>query len=245
MNQATNFNKKNRKLNLYWSKCANNQNLGDICGTYILEQYGYDVEWKSWNEADTVAVGSIAHMAQPGSRVLGAGISSRTAQVKSDVNWVWVRGPYTRQRIIELGGTCPEIYGDIALLLPRLISSEEKIYKTAILSHYIDYKLLRERYPDALVINMQTNNMIETIKKITQCEKVISSSLHGIIIANAYGIPAAWASFNKLTGDNIKFSDYGKSVNVELEESTVENPKFICPHINTDQIHQILVNGNF
>jgi len=245
MNNESAFDKKNRKLNLYWSKCANNQNLGDISGAYILERYGYDIEWKNWDEADTIAVGSIASMAQPGTRVLGTGISTRTARLNSDVNWIWTRGPITRQRVIELGGVCPEIYGDIALLFPRLVKPLDKIYKTAIISHYIDYKLIKEKYPESTIINMQTDNMIETVQKITRCERVISSSLHGIIIANAYGIPAAWTKFNKLTGDNIKFQDYARSGGMDLEESTMESPKFICPEINTDSIHEILAAGEF
>lgn len=240
------FNKKNQILKLYWSKCAGGKNLGDIVGSYILEQYNYRLEWANYDVADTICVGSIAHMGTAGCRILGAGISNRTARVNPESNWVWVRGPITRQRVLEMGGTCPEIYGDPALLLPRFIEPvKNKKYKIAILSHYIDYKTIKNLYPEIHVINMQTENMISTIEEITECEKVISSSLHGIIIANAYGIPAAWAKFNPLTGDDTKFYDYAKSGNTEISVSTVEDPLFICPEINTDMIHSILTTADF
>jgi hypothetical protein len=240
------FDKKNQTLKLYWSKCAGGKNLGDIVGSYILEQYGYQIEWTNYDTADTICVGSVAHMAIDGCRIMGAGISSRTARVNSNANYIWVRGPLTRRRVLEIGGLCPEIYGDPALLLPRFIKPlDNKKHKIAILSHYIDYRTIQQQYPQYHIINMQTENMIKAIEEITECVTVVSSSLHGIIIANAYGIPAAWAKFNTLTGDNVKFYDYANSGNVEITDSTVESPKFICPKIDTDHIHSILESGSF
>jgi hypothetical protein len=46
-------------------------------------------------------------------------------------------------------------------------------------------------------------------QSINQCDVIITSSLHALITAHAYGIPAAWVIFSDAPlGDGIKFHDY-------------------------------------
>ena len=69
------------------------------------------------------------------------------------------------------------------------------------------------------------------VDEILECENIISSSLHGLIAADAYGIPNARVNVsNKLIGGDFKFKDYCYSVERELDygyqltkETTVEN----------------------
>ena len=54
---------------------------------------------------------------------------------------------------------------------------------------------------------------LDIIEQITSCEFIISSSLHGLIVSGAYGVPNVWAEFS----DNIrwqyfKFRDYYSAV---------------------------------
>ncbi len=58
----------------------------------------------------------------------------------------------------------------------------------------------------------------EFINELLEVENVISSSLHGLIMADAYGIPNARVNIsNKLIGGDFKFKDYYMSVDRKID----------------------------
>ena len=121
-----------------------------------------------------------------------------------------VRGPLTRQFLIEnFGIAVPEIYGDPALLLPYLFpefqKKENPTYEYLIIPHYSDVKMFpKSEYSNVVYATDPWNEVIE---KILDSKFVISSSLHGIIVAEAFGIPARWLRVSK--GEPLfKFHDY-------------------------------------
>lgn len=134
-----------------------------------------------------------------------------------------VRGPLTRQWLLNNKINCPEIYSDPALLLPLVYQSKVlKKYKYGIIPHYVDWDspgVLRlcDLLADSsiTVISMADYKTCEdVIDKINECEFIISSSLHGIIISDAYKIPNLWVEFSdKVAGEGFKFKDYFLSVN--------------------------------
>lgn len=128
-----------------------------------------------------------------------------------------VRGPLTRKILIKQGLDCPEIYGDPAILYPKFYKPKLfKKYKLGIIPHYVDKNnpILNEihNYPDILIIDIQ-DGIKNVVDKICSCQKIASSSLHGIIAADAYGIPSTWIQLsNTVIGDGFKFFDYFHSV---------------------------------
>lgn len=52
------------------------------------------------------------------------------------------------------------------------------------------------------------------IRKIKQCKCVLSTSLHEIIIAHAYGIPAIWIKHGWINSSEFKFYDYFSAVDI-------------------------------
>lgn len=138
-----------------------------------------------------------------------------------------VRGPLTRNLLIQHGIDCPEIYGDPALLFPRYYFPKiEKKYQYGVILHAstditetITSKVKTIYGNSVLLINPKKfNQWNEFIDSILSCENILSSSLHGIIIADAYHIPNVWISVtNKEHPDNnFKFKDYYLSVEKDI-----------------------------
>jgi hypothetical protein len=199
-------------LNFFWSN--NRPNFGDILTPYILDycDIKYNMVSKPEN-ADAMCIGSIIHKATDNMIVLGSGAMHSKHKINPNADYRFVRGPLTRQKVLEAGATCPEMYGDPALLLPLFCDESKKEYDVGIVPHYVDYLDIIEKYTNYKVINLTNSNPTAVAKEITKCRKIISTSLHGIIAAHAYGIPTAWVKYsNKLKGNDIKFRDYYSSV---------------------------------
>lgn len=202
-------------------------NYGDILTPFILNCFGIKYRYTRKEQCDSLFIGSIANIARKGIRVYGSGFIRKDDKVCVHADWQFVRGPLTRQMILDAGGKCPEIYGDIALLLPEFIKPFEKKYDVGYTPHGEEYSLFPKGEHK---IQMYHPNVRHTTLEITRCRKIISSSLHGIIVAHAYGIPAAYVSMsNKLSGDGMKFTDYYRSVGLEPVLSTIDNPVFQVP----------------
>ena len=242
----------------YWSsiKFENKpkENYGDLLSKYLVEKIsGKKVKWvhprkQAWyklNKTNYLGIGSILAHASKKSIVWGSGIIDQNHSVHSG-DFRAVRGPKTRERLLNLGFDCPEIYGDPALLLPKYFNPEtEKKYKLGIVPHYVDFEDVTKQFSkekEIIVIDMLTDDIELTTSEILSCEKVVSSSLHGLIVAHAYGIPAAWVKFSdRIFGDGIKYQDYFFSVGLcDIECSKVQDKDRIqfnserydysCPH---------------
>jgi hypothetical protein len=219
-------------VKFWWHTQHTPGNLGDVLSPYILDYFGIPWEY-SRTDYQALVIGSIAKKAQAGTIVLGSGIISERDGLCADADWRLVRGPLTRARVIEDGGQCDENYGDPALLMPLIVAPDNKKYEVGIVPHIWHYKEACERYPKHKIINLYTDDPLSTIKEITQCHSICSSSLHGIVIAHAYGIPTAMIEFSKpLKGGNVKFLDHYAAMNLDFNISSVKRSIFTQPNIN-------------
>lgn len=228
-----------RKIRLFWwneieLQGKSKENYGDLLGKYLVEKIsGKEVVWtkpRAFSFSDFfspiyVTIGSILTHVNSKCIVWGSGIVSREFPVKN-AKFLAVRGPQTRNHLLDLGYEVPEIYGDPAILLPRYYNPQiEKEYKLGIVPHYADFEAVKDFYQNdgsILIIDLMTNNVETTTDQFLKCEKIVSSSLHGIIVAHAYGIPAVWQKFsNRIFGDDIKFRDYFESVDILNYESNI------------------------
>lgn len=132
-----------------------------------------------------------------------------------------VRGPLSRKKYLDAGMRCPEVYGDPALLCPRFwtFGKVKKRYRIGLVPQWQDKALPLikdvEALPDVKVIDLY-GSIQGVLEEILSCECILSSSLHGLIASDAYGVPSLWLrlSENPL-GDLFKFQDYYASIGVE------------------------------
>jgi len=223
---------KGNKIPLFWWSevyLMNKQkeNYGDLLGKYLVEKItGKEVVFKRTKKAHIfdskkvlVTIGSILPNINKRCVVWGSGIISKSDEVEN-ATFLAVRGPQTRAFLLEKGYEVPEVYGDPALLLPDYYAPKiKKEFQLGIIPHYSDFKLVNAWFkdePSVKVIDLMTLSIEGTTDDILKCTKIISSSLHGVILSQAYGIPAVWQKFsNNLFGDDIKFRDYFESVLIE------------------------------
>ena len=214
-------------------------NFGDALSIEMLPLLGLPCEFSE--DFDVLAIGSIAKVARAGTRVLGSGIMSRKDGCHPGAEWLWVRGPHTRDKVIECGGTCPEIYGDMAMLLPHLLDGSAKRYDLGIVPHIRQYGEALRRFPGHRVIDLRTNDAFKTAREITECRSILSSSLHGVITAHAYGIPVAHIDLDiHIKGDGVKFEDHYHALGLEHVVSDPDDPVFTTGKINVQPLLSIL-----
>lgn len=199
--------------------CRNNYNFGDYITPYIYEKI-YNIKPIN-NRTNTfiMGAGSILRFSNKNSIIWGTGFIKDNSFIKKYKNILSVRGPLTRNRLLELGIKCPEVYGDIGLIMPYFFNPKiEKKYKIGIIPHYIDMEEFKNKYnyldSDIKIIDV-TDNIEIVISNILQCEMTISSSLHGIIISHAYNIKSMWIKISdNIEGGIFKFRDYYGSINI-------------------------------
>lgn len=213
------------KYLFYWGGQNKKGNFGDLLSAFIFEKLTgikpvfYNMSEEKNKYTHYISVGSIINYSNSNSIIWGSGTITEKLK-KIDFHKVFcVRGPRTRKVLLQYYKDIPEKYGDPALLISLLYKPKnEKRYKIGIIPHIIDYEEVCEKFKNdnICVINLKIDNTHENIQKtideINSCDFIFSSSLHGIIVSNAYNISVIRFKKNKLAGDDIKFTDYFESV---------------------------------
>lgn len=192
-------------------------NLGDMLSPVICEWVLDNADIQCHKQINStkhlMAVGSI--LGGSGlfdATVWGSGIKSLDQIVslskrkyfqKLDVRCV--RGPITREVLRSCGYMCPEKYGDPAVLMPLIYKPEiKKNNKYGLILHFRH----STDVPSGIMnLNIRTSDYKSFINEMLSCEKIISSSLHGIILAEAYGIPAIFLCEGR-DGEILKYYDW-------------------------------------
>lgn len=200
----------------YWRRTQPEQNFGDhlseVVVTKILANKGHVLAEETKASHTLFAIGSILHFARDGDVVWGSGVNGKHMAPHShpyrNLDVRAVRGPLTRDFLQAKGINVPAIYGDPALLIPELFPGRFRVnprVKTAIVPNLFDMSLIKNSGAQDVISPLESWN--KCVTKILEAELVISSSLHGIIIAEAYGIPARYVRLTE-TEPIFKYDDY-------------------------------------
>ncbi|KEQ28195.1 hypothetical protein N180_00730 [Pedobacter antarcticus 4BY] len=162
-----------------------------------------------------LCVGSIMSWGKRKSDIWGSGFMNKCDSFKGGKTFA-VRGKLTDRKLIEEGFNGCSVYGDPALLLPLWIEPKhEKHYKLGIVPHWHEVDYFLENYKDKYhIIDLRTRDIEKVVKEIMACEYVLSTSLHGVIVAHAYNIPSLWIKKGYIDTDGFKFNDYFSSVDI-------------------------------
>jgi len=213
--------------NIFWSG-PHKPNWGDLLNDSLYKEItGASGTWVNVNHNTFyyMSIGSVLEKATPQSIIWGSGFMYENSvidnqYIPSSFNVKAVRGPLSRKKLLNQGIDCPEVYGDPALLYPRFYNpSIKKKYKYGIIPHYADWdneiiEKFKNREDEGIkVINILNENVNEFVDEVLECEVILSSSLHGIICGDAYGIPSYWIEVSdNVLGNGFKFRDYFASV---------------------------------
>lgn len=195
----------------WWDRVPN---LGDVVSPLLVAHLARRPVVRAPDRArgKLLAVGSILNRARDGDVVWGSGLISAEARPHGTRLLVTaVRGPRTAAQLRRLGVACPEVYGDPGCLLPRLVPRPTDLAATVplgVIPHHRDQDLVTLRDPSVRILDILAPPA-EFVRALCGCERVVSSSLHGIIFAEAYGIPAHWLELSdRVLGGGHKFADY-------------------------------------
>lgn len=213
-------------------------NMGDLLNVLIIRDlFGFQVERRSFLTGEMTAIGSglgqyTLHGSLPmklqqllnGFRypevwVWGTGFIDYAEKdqpfFKRGMRFCAVRGELSRRRAEKLLGRRLDIpTGDAGILASELIDvPAEKTWDVGVVPHICDINEpsaadLAGTFENSILIDLR-EDPYEVLRKIAACRVIISSSLHGLIAADSFGIPNRHVLLSdKPKGDGFKFDDY-------------------------------------
>lgn len=211
---------------LWWMESPYPGNFGDVLNPYVIEKMtGVPPRFAPAAQA-VLAIGSTIKFAGPDTRVWGAGTPRTTDALSPRALYAAVRGPLTRDLVLRSGGACPPVYGDPALLLPRLYTPRALPHRRlGLILHHVHAEAAPPVEGDVAIIDVLRigyDDLEAFIDEVAACDAILSTSLHGVIVAQAYGVPARWCvlpqALRQISGDGAKFTDYFLGAGAEPQE---------------------------
>lgn len=239
-----------KRIKFYWYKSE--YNFGDILNTLLFRDFFcVPFEYSKASSADCVAIGSILGQLLTNKfglgrrlrkifmgpvKIWGSGFSrpdpTGCAVMMRKLDVRAVRGRISLERLQQYTGKSLEnvVLGDPGLLAARLLKGQkiEKKYELGIIPHYVDAgnPLLENIQVDNSILIDVTQPVEKTLLQIAQCRHIISSAMHGLIVADSFGIPnVRMVLSDKIVGGDYKFRDYYSAFDMELPKKIIMSPE--------------------
>lgn len=219
----------------YW--WIGHPNFGDLLTPLLLARFADTlVRWAPVEDAQLVCVGSVLDVLPAGWSGIVAGSGKLHEHREIDLSKAKVlalRGPLTAK-----GVPGDFVIGDPALLADEMVTVDKQ-YDLGIVPHWSDAELENrqefKRYNPHII--RPSGDPLEVIREIGRCRKIVSSSLHGIIVADAFGIPRR-TEMAKLFSDggSFKFRDHSAAVGLSFKIGVTQE----APRYNVENLQQEL-----
>ncbi|WP_312087430.1 polysaccharide pyruvyl transferase family protein [Acinetobacter variabilis] len=197
------------------------KNAGDLFNKdYPKYRFGTQVHKYSFGrKKHYLFCGSILGRSNKYSTVIGAGFISKTqSEQKIDFDKIiGVRGKLTAQALLKNNPELKfEFLGDPGLLAREVIhprdSNVVEVKKSiGIIPHFMDLDRVRniiKDFDEIHIIDIR-DDFKNVCLKILSCDRILSSSLHGLIFSDAMNVPNNWISVSdEIIGGDFKFKDY-------------------------------------
>lgn len=196
-------------------------NFGDDINPWIFSKIAQNsIKFVPNHKRHILGIGSILERVSRESVVIGSGYISRVNRGDAirPYHCFSVRGKLSA----EIMGVKPSYFGDVAALVNILLPMHtDQSGPIGYIPHVSEKKseLTRKiaEIPGVKLINPGLN-FREVVAEICGCRKIASQSLHGLIVADAYGVPATWvAPSDLMIGGDYKFNDYFTTQNKTRE----------------------------
>jgi len=230
-------------LKIFYYKPNGYSNIGDEMNPYVLKKmFNITAYYRNLQNCSFTAIGSLLQnfitydthkeKHEDIDRVIdvwGSGFICSKDESKGverficDMNFLAVRGKLSRQRVVDICGTKYEnlTLGDPGLFAAKAFKKNvPKKYKFGFIPHYIDFpseycSQIMNALDDVLFINV-SGKVEKVLADIASCEVVLSSALHGLIIADSFNIPNLWIRMSdNVIGGDYKFLDYYSALGVD------------------------------
>lgn len=223
-------------IQAYWWKEV--PNFGDALAPLLLERFAnIEVQWNTISHSSIASIGSILEHIPPlwDGYILGSGRlieSSRLHLVQTrtgvSAKILAIRGPLSARGI-------PGSFalGDPGILANELIEEPDKLWDLGIVPHWQDKELVarfKKLIPTQHSIRVIDPSWgpLDVVSAIGSCRRVVTSSLHGMIVADSFGIPRRVEICPAMTrdGGTFKFEDYSASIKHKLQFGLMQTPEW-------------------
>ncbi len=207
----------------YWwrgSAAHQRKNFGDLLTPLLLQRFaGITPTWAKPEDAHLLVVGSILESVEKFpwyGTVFGSGKLYERTKVTETACILGLRGHLSAKGV---KGTY--VIGDPGLLADELVRTTKE-HNLGLLPHWSDKTLATRpeflKY-DPLIIQPENDDPLEVLRQIGSCRKIVTSSLHGVILSDAFGIPRRieYSPTLDREGGVYKFKDYLSSIGMVLE----------------------------
>jgi pyruvyltransferase len=220
-------------------------NFGDRLTPHLLRRFAScDPMHASIEQAQVVTVGSVLEQitASWHGVIAGAGKIARESRLHLvQAHVLGVRGPLSAEGLGDVA------IGDPGLLAPDLVQVKTRDIALGIVPHWSDTRLAYDQrftFTDDRIVISAWQDPLAVVAQIGRCERIVTSSLHGAIVADAFGLPrrieiAERFKHDVHEGKMFKFADYHASIGMNFKIGEMQKANWHTISDRRDEVYDM------